>query len=264
MCPAGRPGRLAGCGTLESEGEALCGPSKTSRRARAAGAPRTGRPPPSSGSPSSSSRSRIGRAVGTVKLTDSEQATGETARAQAILADAGFKTPATENVLVESPTLTADSPAFRATVARRRGEAPHDAAGARTCARARRGQVSKDRHARARPVRHEGRRSTTPIERVQPVLDASPRCSARIPSFTVAEFGFASANKELNDTIGKDFQKAEQLSLPITFLILLFAFGAFVAAGVPVLLAFTAVLGSIGLARAGQPRLRTRPTRRSR
>jgi len=59
--------------------------------------------------------------------------------------------------------------------------------------------------------------------------------------------GFASANHELNNTIGKDFQKAEQLSVPITFLILLFAFGAFVAAGVPVLLAFTAVLGSIGL-----------------
>ena len=65
----------------------------------------------------------------------------------------------------------------------------------------------------------------------------------------MAEFGFASANKELNDTIGKDFQKAETLSLPITFLILLFAFGAFVAAGVPVLLAFTAVLGSIGLSK---------------
>src|SRR5437870_1199327 len=44
----------------------------------------------------------VGRAVGTVKLTDSEQGTGETARAQAILANAGFKTPASENVLIES------------------------------------------------------------------------------------------------------------------------------------------------------------------
>jgi hypothetical protein len=39
----------------------------------------------------------IGRVVGTVKLTDSEQGTGETARAQAILADAGFKTPASSS-----------------------------------------------------------------------------------------------------------------------------------------------------------------------
>ena len=35
--------------------------------------------------------------------------------------------------------------------------------------------------------------------------------------------------------------------MPLTFVILLLAFGAFVAAGVPVLLAFSAVLGSIGL-----------------
>ena len=37
------------------------------------------------------------------------------------------------------------------------------------------------------------------------------------------------------------------MSLPITFLILLLAFGAFVAAGVPVLLAFSAVLASVGV-----------------
>ena len=39
-----------------------------------------------------------------------------------------------------------------------------------------------------------------------------------------------------------------KLSVPITFLILLVAFGAFVAAGIPVLLAFSAVLASGGLA----------------
>ena len=58
----------------------------------------------------------------------------------------------------------------------------------------------------------------------------------------------ASATHELSDTIDKDFQHAEKLSVPITFVILLIAFGAFVAAGVPVLLAFSAVLGSVGLA----------------
>ena len=88
-------------------------------------------------------------------------------------------------------------------------------------------------------------------------------CRRRTRSFTVAEFGFASATKELNDTIGNDFQKAEKLSLPITFLILLFAFGAFVAAGIPVLLAFTAVLGVARAVAAREPRRRTRPTRRS-
>jgi RND superfamily putative drug exporter len=56
----------------------------------------------------------------------------------------------------------------------------------------------------------------------------------------------ASANHVLAQTVGKDFKKAEKLTLPITLLILLFAFGALVAAGLPVLLAFSAVLASIG------------------
>ncbi len=38
--------------------------------------------------------------------------------------------------------------------------------------------------------------------------------------------------------------------MPVTFLVLLIAFGAFVAAGVPVLLAFSGVLGSLGIAAA--------------
>jgi uncharacterized membrane protein YdfJ with MMPL/SSD domain len=66
----------------------------------------------------------------------------------------------------------------------------------------------------------------------------------------VAEFGDASSDHELSETIGDGFKKAERLSVPITFLILLVAFGAVVAAGIPVLLAFSAVLGSIGLAAA--------------
>src|SRR5881296_1021633 len=40
----------------------------------------------------------VGSAVGSVKLTDAEQATGEAARAQRILADAGFTQPAAESV----------------------------------------------------------------------------------------------------------------------------------------------------------------------
>src|SRR5205814_3596020 len=87
----------------------------------------------------------------------------------------------------------------------------------------------------------------TADKRVQPLLDAVASLEKASPGFTVAEFGVASATHELSKTIDKDFQKAETLSVPITFVILLLAFGAFVAAGVPVLLAFTAVLGSVGL-----------------
>jgi RND superfamily putative drug exporter len=47
-----------------------------------------------------------GGAVGTKKQTDADAATGQTAKAMAILEDAGFKEPATEGVLVQSKTAT--------------------------------------------------------------------------------------------------------------------------------------------------------------
>jgi uncharacterized membrane protein YdfJ with MMPL/SSD domain len=50
----------------------------------------------------------------------------------------------------------------------------------------------------------------------------------------------SAVNKQVNDSIGKDFQRAFVTSLPITFVILLIVFGALVAASVPILLALTA------------------------
>src|SRR5437016_7484555 len=58
----------------------------------------------------------LGTTLGTHMLSDSEQGTGETARAEQILSSAGFKTPASESVLVHSPTRTVADPAFRSTV----------------------------------------------------------------------------------------------------------------------------------------------------
>ena len=194
----------------------------------------------------------IGSAVGVVKLSDAENATGEASRAQAILQSAGFSQPADENVLVQSKTLTVADPAFRATIDRvaaklrtlpqvQQVRSPLTPAAAKA--------VSPDRHAALVQFSIRGKADNAD-KRIQPVMDSVATLQKQNPQFTVAEFGFASANHELNNTIGKDFQKAERLTVPITFLILLFVFGAFVAAGIPVLLAFTAVLASIGLAEA--------------
>ena len=78
----------------------------------------------------------------------------------------------------------------------------------------------------------------------------------------VEQFGEASAGKALSDRFEEDFQKAESLSLPLTLLILIVAFGALVAAGIPLLLAATAVAATIGL--IGPICSSSRWTRRSR
>lgn len=78
-------------------------------------------------------------------------------------------------------------------------------------------------------------------------LAATAATAADHPQLSVAEFGSASASKALDAALTRDFATAEHTSLPITLLILLAAFGALVAAGVPLLLGFTAVIAALGL-----------------
>ncbi len=78
-------------------------------------------------------------------------------------------------------------------------------------------------------------------------LAATAATARAYPQLRVEEFGQASSNKALNKAFGDDFRKAEYTSLPVTLIILLFAFGSLVAAGVPLLLGLTAVMGALGL-----------------
>src|SRR5436189_1083822 len=55
----------------------------------------------------------VGNLAGTVKLTDSEQSNGESARAQIMLNQSAFRNHAGESVLVHSDKLSASDPAFR-------------------------------------------------------------------------------------------------------------------------------------------------------
>ena len=184
----------------------------------------------------------LGSLHGTVKQTDAEQTNGQAARAEQMLAAAHVKNTASETVLVRSSTLTASSPSFRRVL--------HEARA--TLARTEHvrdvhlGGVSKDGHLALVGFDIRGN-SDTADARVQPALDATARLAKEHPGFTIAEVGDASISKAMNKVVSDGLSKAEKLSLPITFAILSLAFGAFLAAGVPVLLAFTAVLAALGL-----------------
>jgi len=60
----------------------------------------------------------VGQMVGTVKLSDAEQATGESARAESTLARAGFHPHAEEAVLVQNEHAGFDESGFRRTLLR--------------------------------------------------------------------------------------------------------------------------------------------------
>ena len=182
----------------------------------------------------------VGSVAGKHGLSDVESSNGETARAEAMLAQAGFHEPAGESVLVQARTGSAPALGREVgTVIGRLQKLPE----VRNVHRA---QTSADGRSALVELDIRGDASTA-SDRVGPVLAAVASLQRTAPAFTVAEFGSASIDRQVNDKISSDLSKAELLSLPITFVILLLAFGAFVAAGIPVLLAMSAVLAAIGL-----------------
>ena len=82
---------------------------------------------------------------------------------------------------------------------------------------------------------------------VLPALHAVSAAQARHPDLLIAEAGGASEDRVASSLIGKDFRKAEVTSLPITLILLVVVFGALIAAGIPLLLAATAVISAISL-----------------
>jgi RND superfamily putative drug exporter len=184
-----------------------------------------------------------GSFAGTKEASDANFRLGESGRASAIIADGAFADPAVENVLVTAKSGTLDTGAAQAAatdVAQRMRALPEVASVAEPVA-------STDGKALMVPVtmRADG---DSAKEHIQPLLDTTAAAQAAHPEFRVEQTGQVSLNQGINKQVGDDLVFAETLTLPVTLLILLIAFGAIIAAGVPVLLAMSAVGAAIGLA----------------
>ncbi|MER5195314.1 MMPL family transporter [Streptomyces sp. NPDC002755] len=190
----------------------------------------------------------IGSAVGTVEVKESDQLGGETHTAALITEEAGIDEPASETVLIQSKdgSVKATDPEFRAAVAAvvaavdKTGKvtdvtSPYDS-----------DTISKD--GRSALVQFDMRGdSDTAGERVEPVLEAVEGVQKDHSSLRIEEIGGASMMKTFDDAFGDDFQKAELSAVPVALGILLIAFGALVAALLPVALAVTAIMATMGL-----------------
>jgi uncharacterized membrane protein YdfJ with MMPL/SSD domain len=82
------------------------------------------------------------------------------------------------------------------------------------------------------------------VERIRAAVAAAARAH---PELTIEETGDVSADQARNRTVDRDLHRAELLSIPVTLLVLLFAFGSLTAALVPVLLALSVVAAGLGL-----------------
>ncbi len=189
----------------------------------------------------------IGTALGTKAIVFETSGPGESGRADKIIYE-DFKQPAGESVLVQSETLTASDPRFRATVqaviagvstldAVAKVESPFDAENS--------GQISDDRKSVLVPMEIKGP-SDDAADKIDPVVARVEELQRAHPEFIIGSFG-ESTGKEVQAAFFDDLKKAGLYSIPLTLIILLVAFGALVAAGIPLLLGLTAVLGAMGL-----------------
>jgi uncharacterized membrane protein YdfJ with MMPL/SSD domain len=172
---------------------------------------------------------------------------GESGRVDKILHQ-DFEQPADERVLVESETITSDSPRFQAVVqdvVDAVGSLDEVAAVSSALDEGSAGLVSADKASALVEVEYAGS-SDDAAEKTDAVVSAVADVQDANPSFYVGSFG-ESTNKALEDSFADDLKTAGMYSLPLTLIILLIAFGALVAAGIPLMLGLSAVLGTFGL-----------------
>ena len=192
----------------------------------------------------------IGNSTGTKKVE--QTLPGESGRAQTIQEDnfaQADKNAAEELVLIQSKTLKATDAEYRAVVKdveKQVGAEAHVRKVQSPYGATRDGMISPDRHTVQVSFEIAGELVDTK-ERVKPVLATTKSLQKAHPHFSISQFGDASGENELGGVFESDMKKAETLSLPITLIILLLAFGALVAAGLPLLLGLTAVAGAMGL-----------------
>jgi uncharacterized membrane protein YdfJ with MMPL/SSD domain len=190
----------------------------------------------------------IGGALGVKKPTE-YIGPGESGRADQLALD-HFPKDASESVLIQAAKGgTVRDSAVRAavddTIAAVSGK-PRVAEVSSPYAKGNENQISKDGRSALVTFKVRGDTEQT-ADAIDPVVAAVERVKAQNPGVFVGEFGGASADKALSKSFEDDFKKAETLSLPITLIILVVAFGALVAAGIPLLLGLTAVMATLGL-----------------
>jgi len=189
----------------------------------------------------------LGIVSGTTQIEPATSGVGESGRVDKILHEE-FEQPAGESVLVQSETLTIKDPAFAAAVedvvARVSGleavqnvRSPLDPENS--------GQISGSGGAALIDFEIRGDPDDA-VTKIDPVVAAVDEAQKAHPDLFIGSFG-VSADKEVEGAFLDDLKQAGVLSLPVTLIILIVVFGALVAAGIPLLLALTAIVATFGL-----------------
>jgi uncharacterized membrane protein YdfJ with MMPL/SSD domain len=193
----------------------------------------------------------LGSALGTKFLEPSDLNVGEAKKADKLIEDAGFNRAdeQAEFALVQSKTLTATDPAFKAAIndaTRTLAAFPEVRKLKSPLAAGHSDQISKDGHSALIEFSPVGNydEAILYIEKIEAAVDG---VQDRHPDLYVDESGTASTGKAVDSAFGGMLAKAGMISIPLTLVILLLVFGSAVAAAIPLLLALTAVFATMSL-----------------
>ncbi|MBM7517463.1 MMPL family transporter [Nocardioides nitrophenolicus] len=176
--------------------------------------------------------------VSTNEVEDADYRIGESGRAEALVERAGLDAPPSESVLVRARSGELDPAAGRAATAEL-ADRMRTVPGVADV-----GDVVPSA---------DGTALLVPVELTSDEIDAAPLLAATAavqrahPDLEVAQAGDVTIDEAINERVGEDLHSAEFISLPITLVLMLLAFGALIAAGLPVLLAATSVAATIGI-----------------
>jgi uncharacterized membrane protein YdfJ with MMPL/SSD domain len=192
----------------------------------------------------------IGGIVGTKNIKEEDFNTGQSHKADKILKQ-GFpqSDPQTEFVLIQSSKLSVNAADFRSTINEVVGavkgnpdiknlKSPLDPAHPDL--------VSDDRSTAMVTFDMKGKYDDA-TKKVDAIETAVAKIGDAHPGFYVGEAGAISSGKALDKMFTDQLKLAGERSIPITIVVLLLVFGALVAVGIPLLLALTAVIATIGL-----------------
>jgi uncharacterized membrane protein YdfJ with MMPL/SSD domain len=185
----------------------------------------------------------LGGKVGQNAVGDSARGSGESKRGDMIVADAGFPDQAGEQVLVQGKgSIKADDPQVTTAVrdvVSRLGQI-QGVTGIESPIGSKDGRSVVVNFKLAGTDKQAEKLVGRPLAAVAAIQNAHP-------GVRVEQFGDASAAKEIKAQDARDGKKSQAISYGLLLIILLVAFGAIVAAGIPLVLGATAVAATVGL-----------------
>ncbi len=180
---------------------------------------------------------------------------GQAGQGEQVLTQLGVVTPPAESVLIEARAgarhIEADAArrvrAVAGEIERALAALPRDAANIRSpSGPSGRGLVSRSGLAALVTFNVAGPNAAADAT-VLADLAVVHHIQARNPGLLIREAGDASTDRVANALLGHDFRQSEWTSIPLTLILLVGVFGALIAAGIPVLLAGTAVVAAVAL-----------------